>query len=120
MSATYRDFPGPQITANLLVTNAQIAPTLGRNLSNGVNGTVTKNLVQPGTMYEPRNHQFDFRVSKRIQLKNSRRLMANLDIYNLFNGTGVDVINAQYGPNWRRPVVLQTPRYAKISGQFDF
>ena len=36
------------------------------------------------------------------------------------NSTGVDVINAQYGPNWRRPVVLQTPRYVKISGQFDF
>jgi uncharacterized protein YccT (UPF0319 family) len=89
-------------------------------LSNGVNGTVTKNLVQPGTMYEDRNRQVDFRVSKRIRLANNRRIMANLDVFNLFNRTGVDVINAQYGPNWRRPVVLQTPLYAKISGQFDF
>ena len=34
-----RAFPGPQITASYTATNALIAPSLGRNLSAGANGT---------------------------------------------------------------------------------
>jgi hypothetical protein len=118
-SATYRDFPGTQITGTYLATNAEIAPSLGRNLSNGVNGTVNVELIQPGTMYGPHARQLDTRLSKRFQI-GRRRIVANLDIFNLFNKTGTDTITLQYGPNWQRPTLLQQGRYFKLSGQFDF
>ncbi len=51
-SAAFQRLPGPQILANYTATNAQIAPSLGRNLSSGVNGTATNiPLIAPGTMY---------------------------------------------------------------------
>ena len=40
LSATYQGLPGPNILANATFTNAQIAPSLGRPLSSGANGTV--------------------------------------------------------------------------------
>jgi hypothetical protein len=118
-SATYRDYPGVQVTASYQVTNAQIAPSLGRNLSNGVNGTVNVQLIQPGTMYGPRQRELDLRMSKRFRFGRNR-IMANLDIFNVFNTTGINTINTTYGPSWQRPTLLQLGRYVKLSGQFDF
>jgi hypothetical protein len=119
-SATYRDFPGPQLTATYNVANAQIAPVLGRNLSNGVNGTVNVQLIKPGTMYGPRARQMDMRVSKRFRFGRNR-IMGNVDIFNLFNaGSGIDSWNTTYGPDWQKPMLLQLGRYVKFGGQFDF
>lgn len=119
LSATYRNFPGPQITATHQATNAEIAPTLGRNLSNGANGTVNVELIQPGTMYGPRQQSLDFRVSKRIRV-NNMRLAMNVDLYNLVNNAGIATLNTTYGPNWQRPTLIQLGRYAKFGVQFDF
>jgi hypothetical protein len=46
--------------------------------------------------------------------------MGNLDLYNLLNWTGINVVNLTYGANWQRPTVLQQGRYIKLSGQVDF
>jgi hypothetical protein len=118
-SATYRNFPGTQITATYQASNAEIVPTLGRNLSNGPNGTVNIELIEPGTMYGPRQQSVDFRVSKRTRI-GSRRVTANLDIYNLLNSSGIATVNLTYGPNWQRPTLVQLARYVKISFQVDF
>jgi hypothetical protein len=119
LSATYRDFPGPNITATRNTSNAEIAPSLGRNLSNGAAGTVNLELVSPGVLYPPRNRQLDFRISKRLRF-GSKRVMTSFDIFNIFNATGVDRLNPTYGPQWQRPYLLQMGRYVKVSGQFDF
>ena len=50
-SATYQGLPGPQITASRTYTNAEVLPSLGRNLAAGANGTVAVPLIAPGTMY---------------------------------------------------------------------
>jgi hypothetical protein len=119
VSATYRNFPGAQITATQQYSNAEILPSLKRNLSSGVNGTVNVELIQPGTMYGPRQQQLDFRLSKRLRF-GRRRIAGNLDMHNLMNWTGISTINTTFGPNWQRPTLLQLGRYAKLSAQIDF
>jgi hypothetical protein len=119
-SATFRDYPGSQITAVRQTTNAEIAPSLGRNLSNGVNGTVNIDLIQPGTMYSERLRQLDIRISKRLRFAGTQRFAANFDVFNIFNATGVNTRVATYGPSWQRPSQLQPARYVKLSAQFDF
>jgi hypothetical protein len=106
-SATYRNYPGPHITATLTVPNSEIAPSLGRNLSSGVNGTVNVELIQPGTMYGNNAQQLDVRLSKRFRF-NRYRIMANVDVFNIFNASGSDAgggatglsssLNTTYGP----------------------
>ncbi len=119
-SATYRDLPGPAIAANYLVTNAQIAPSLGRNLSSGANGTVTVPLIAPNTEFGDRQRQIDLRLTKRLSFGQRIRVLANVDLYNLTNATGVSALNTTYGPSWLRPTQLQQGRYVKFGAQFDF
>jgi hypothetical protein len=119
LAATYRDYPGVEITANYVAPNSIIAPSLGRNLSAGANGTAVVALVQPGTMYADRQRALDLRFSKRHRI-GTTRVMGNLDIFNIFNSTGVVGINNTFGPNWQRPTLLQGARFVKISAQFDF
>ena len=118
-SATYRDYPGAMITAAYQAPNSIIAPSLGRNLAAGANGTATVQLVEPGTMYAPRQRALDVRVSKRIQIGKAR-ITGNLDVFNIFNATSIVTLNTTYGPAWQRPTLLQGARFLKISGQLDF
>ena len=67
-SATFQSIPGPEITANYVARNAEISPSLGRNLASGPNGTATVPLVAPGTLYGERLNQLDFRFSKNVRL----------------------------------------------------
>jgi hypothetical protein len=118
VSATYRNYPGPQITASHNVTSAQIAAwNNGRPLSAG--GTVDVALVQPGTLYGARQHQLDVRFSKRHRI-GGVRLSGNVDVNNLFNSTGVVNVNTTFGPSWQRPLLLQGSRFLKVSAQVDF
>jgi len=64
LSATVQSIPGPQILATAVVPNAQIAPSLGRNLAAGANATATVQLVAPGTQFGDRLNQVDFRVQR--------------------------------------------------------
>jgi hypothetical protein len=118
-SATYRDIPGAPITAAYQAPNSAIAPSLGRSLAAGVNGTAIVQLVEPGTMYGPRQRALDLRLSKR-QRFGKARLTGNIDVFNVFNATSIVTLNTTYGPSWQRPTLLQGARFFKVSGQFDF
>jgi hypothetical protein len=61
----------------------------------------------------------DLRFSKRHRI-GKYRVMGNIDVFNIFNATGVVTLNDTYGPNWRRPLLRQGARFVKVSGQFDF
>ncbi len=117
--AVYRDRPGPSISASYNVRNADIVPTLGRNLSNGATGTVNVQLIEPGTMYGKRQRQLDLRLSKRHRIGRIR-ITGNLDISNVFNGAAVTALNTTYGPNWQVPSAIQFGRFAKLGAQLDF
>jgi len=49
-SASFQNVPGPLILASQSITNAQILPALGRNLSAGANSTIT---VDPRASWHP-------------------------------------------------------------------
>jgi hypothetical protein len=106
------------LAANYVVSNAQIAPSLGRNLSGGV-ANVTVNLVDPGTMYGDRINQLDLRVGRRFGLGN-RRVILGFDVYNLLNSSPVLSYNQTYGLAWLTPQSILVARFAKVSAQFDF
>jgi hypothetical protein len=115
----YRDRPGPEITASRNYTNAQIFPSLLRDLSSGATGTVNVALIEPGTMFGKRQRQLDLRFSKRIRI-GRMRLTGNLDVSNIFNGSAVTSLNTTYGPNWQVPSAIQFGRFAKLGAQIDF
>ena len=117
--AVYRDRPGPEITAVRNYTNAQILPSLGRDLASGANGTVNVALIEPGTMYGKRQRQLDLRISKRHRIGRVR-LTGNLDLSNILNGSAVTTQNNTYGQNWQVPSAIQFGRFAKLGAQLDF
>lgn len=116
---TYRDYPGFQIAATQQYRASEIVPSLGRPFSSGANGTVNVGLIEPGTMYGPRQRQLDFRLSKRMRF-DRWRLSANIDVSNLLNSSTPTGAVATFGPNWLRPSQLQKGRWAKIGAQLDF
>ena len=118
-SGSFQSIAGPMVTASYTATNAQVAPSLGRNLAAGANATVTVPLIEPGTLYGERMYQVDFRLAKTLRF-GARKLQANLDLFNALNGNAVLTHNNTYGPAWLRPTYLLPGRLVKISGQFDF
>jgi hypothetical protein len=118
-SGVIQSVPGPQITADYVATNAEIRPSLGRDLSSGVNGTVTVPLIKPGTIYAGRSNQIDLRVSKTFRLGRAR-IVPHLDLFNLLNENGVQVLNPRWGPVWQDPTQIQGARYVQFSGEISF
>jgi hypothetical protein len=118
-SATLQSTPGPEILASYTARNAEIAPTLGRDLGAGANGTATVQLIPFGDSYGDRLTQVDFRISKTFVTKRARILPA-FDLYNLFNGNPVIAQNNTFGPAWQRPTVIQLGRLAKFGVQINF
>jgi hypothetical protein len=117
LAATFQSTPGPQIVANRVFGNAEVAPSLNRNLSGGAQN-VTINIVEPGTMFGDRANQLDLRFSKVLRF-GTRRTSINVDIYNSLNGNAVVVQNNNYAV-WQVPQRIMDGRLFKVSGQFDF
>jgi hypothetical protein len=125
-SAIYQNSPGIPVSAQLVVPNASIAPSLGRNLSacpastGACNANVTIELTPPRSMFEPRLQQLDLRTSRAFRLGGTRRLRANLDVYNVLNASNVLNMNAQFGPSWRNVTQILAGRLLRVGAQFDF
>ena len=123
-SGVFQLLPGIPILASHVVPNAQVAPSLGRNLgacrgAATCNGTVTVDLIEPGTLYEKRLKQLDLRLSRRFRMARGN-LMASFDVYNVFNGVDVLSMTTRYGPAWLEPVEVLGPRMFKFGAQYDF
>jgi hypothetical protein len=120
VSATYQSLPGIPIFATYVATNAQIAPSLGRNLAAGAAGTATVELIPPMTQFENRINQFDIRLSKRFILGPHKDIEPEFDIYNVFNASSILSENVSYGPNWLRPTQILAPRLLKFGAKMTF
>jgi hypothetical protein len=118
-SATYQNLPGPQIGASYVATNAQIAPSLGRNLSAGANANVTVDLIPPGTLYGARANELDVNIKKLMKFGGTR-ISASVDVFNILNRSDILSINTRYGPLWLQPTNILAGRYLKFGAQFNF
>jgi hypothetical protein len=125
-SAIYQNSSGIPITANYVVTNAAIASSLARNLSDCAIGAATCNanrtiaLIPDNSMFEPRAQQVDLRFTRTFRFGGMRRLRPSLDIYNLFNAATVLAMNTTYGPAWKDVTQILNGRQLRIGAQFDF
>jgi hypothetical protein len=128
LAGTFQSVAGPEISSNFVASNAQIAPSLGRNLSScpaatgACTSTVTLNLIEPGTMFGERMNQFDLRLAKAFVF-NGRRVQASMDLYNAFNDNAVLQLNNTYGTNgvsWLVPQAILNGRLVKFDIQVNF
>ena len=124
-SVIYQNFGGIENNPTITLTNAQIAPSLGRNLSSCgavavCNQTVTIDGAPAGSMYEPRIQQVDVRLSGLLRLGGTYRIRGNFDVANLFNVSNVLSLQRQYGPTYLDAVQIMGGRLMKIGFQFDF
>jgi hypothetical protein len=119
-SFALQNFSGPPITALYSPTNAEISPSLGRNLSGGLATPTTQiPLVPPQTLFEDRLTRLDLRFSKIFKV-NRLRVQLNVDAYNALNSSGIrSVINA-YGPRWQSVAQILDPRLIQVGGQISF
>jgi hypothetical protein len=118
-SANYQNVQPFQYTVNYVATNAQVAPSLGRNLAAGPNATVTIPIVPPGTFYEARINQLDLRLTKAWKVR-ATRVRGMFDIYNIFNCNAVLSEITTYGPAFRTPTQILGGRLLKFGAQVDF
>jgi hypothetical protein len=118
-SAVIQNVPGPEITASYVATNAEVRPSLGRDLAAGPNGTVTVELIPPGTRYDERTNQIDFRITKSFTVR-TVRIVGNVDFFNILNANGTQTLNTRFGPSWLRPTQIQGARYVQVGGQVTF
>ena len=123
-SGVWQNLPGVNRLLNYAATNAEIAPSLGRNLgacgtSVTCNATVAVDLIAPNSLREPRQNQVDVRLSKVVRL-GAARLQPKFDIYNLFNANDVQLLNSRYGATWLNASAILVARTFKFGAQLDF
>ena len=125
VSLIFQNISGPTVTASYAAPNAIIAPVLGRSLAacgtraNCTNTAVIP-LMAPMTQFEDRYTRLDLRLGKKINLSPRMRLQANLNIYNIFNGSAIQVENLNYGPLWLQPSLIEDGRMVQFSANFTF
>ena len=132
ISGVYQSVPGtaqpnqigPSTGAEALfvASNASIVPTLGRNLAAGAAANVTLNVLEPGSIYGDRVHQFDLRGARAF-IVGGVSLKATVDLYNVFNANPVIEWNNTYGTTgaaWLNPREVLVPRFLKVGMQVSF
>jgi hypothetical protein len=128
VSATYFNKPGIPIVASRAFTNAEIRPSLGRDLGQcrgaaTCNASVVIDMVPPNTAFEDRLNQIDVRFTRSFRM-GAVRLRGNGDVYNMFNASNVLNMTTRYagttGGQWLGPLQILGGRMFKFSAQLDF
>ena len=117
-SGNFQALPGVMITAAYNVPNAQVAPSLGRNLAGGV-ATVPVQLLETGEMWDERITQLDVRLTKIFRV-GGVRVKGLFDLYNALNANPIVAMNTTYGPRWQEPTQILDARLFKLGIQLDF
>jgi Carboxypeptidase regulatory-like domain len=114
-AATYQNVPGIAVAANYAVPTASVNAALGRN----PNASVSAPLITPSSVYTSRINQLDFRGTRAFQFGRTR-LRAHIDLYNLFNTSGIQGQNSTYGSQWLTPTSIVQGRLLKLAAQIDW
>jgi hypothetical protein len=124
-SGVFQSLGGLPILANYVATNAEIAPTLGRNLGQCgtrpvCNGTLTVPLIEPGTQFEDRLNELDLSLKRTFRVGGKFRFLGSVDVYNVFNAAAIRGAVGSYGSSWLRPTTVMLGRLVKVGAQVDF
>jgi hypothetical protein len=120
VSALYQNNPGIDTTATYVATNAEIVPSLGRDLAAGPRGTANIELINPRSLYrEGRVNQLNFAINRMFRMGNSR-VQPRFELHNALNSAPILSINPRYGPAWQQVRTVLAPRLAKFGLQIDF
>ena len=140
VSGVFQNLPGPAVDLGYAASNAEIAPSLKRNLAacgtrTPCNATARVPMTTPGTLYEGRTTRLDVRLTKIVRITERTRVQLNLDLYNALNassilslvsggalnaGSGVNLPGVFYGPTWRKPTEILEGRILQFSSQLSF
>ena len=121
-------YPGQTQSASFSYTNAQILPSLGRNLSScgaaaTCSGTAVINVVPNNQIFEDRYAQFDLRLAKSVKVSRTN-VQGILDLFNAFNARPVLGVITRYsgatGGSWLSPTSTLVGRLIKVSAQINF
>jgi hypothetical protein len=125
-SATYQDLPPIPTAADMVVTSAAAAASLGRNLAAcgtrvPCTATATADVILPNTYFqESRLHQLDLRFSRTFRLPRGGRLEPQFDIFNATNSNDVLTITTRLGPAWRNATTVLAPRVLRFGVAMNF
>ena len=117
LSATFQSIQGPERSANVVYTSAQVEESLGRPLSTAA--TIIVDVLPPGEAYGERLNQFDFRVTKTFNI-GGNRLQGMFDLYNMFNANPVLFEEYALDANYLSPTAILPARMMKFGVQWDF
>jgi hypothetical protein len=128
VSGIYQNLPGAEYEANYTVSNAAIAPSLGRNLAacgtrTVCSASVIVPLFAPQTHFFARQNRLDLRMSKVIAGgPRTMHLRLNLDLYNAFNDGAILAPNNTYGASWLLPgsTPILAARNFQVGAQLTF
>jgi hypothetical protein len=125
VSGVFQNIPGFTKAASFVATNAQILPTLGRNLGscgtrNPCTATATiANILNPFAEFEERLSQLDLRATRMFKVGRAK-VQGQVDFYNVLNANTVLSANTRYGASWQLPTQILTGRFVKFGGQVNF
>jgi hypothetical protein len=123
-SGAVQNLSGRPIASTFSYSNAQIAPSLGRNLAacgaqTVCTSSVTVTILEPNTLFEKRYTLADLRVSRTFRMGRVR-VQPRVDIYNVLNSDAVNSARSVYGTTWLQPIEVFGARMAKLGVQVDF
>jgi carboxypeptidase family protein len=127
-STAIQSYPGTTISGSYSYANAQIAPSLKRNLAScgaalTCSGTQVINFLPSNLLFEDRYTQFDIRFSKAVKVQRTQ-VQAIVDLFNAFNARPVLSVNTRYsgttGGSWTQPQSTLVGRLVKFSAQVNF
>ncbi len=126
-SATVQSYPGQPQLGSYVYSNAQIAPSLGRNLAScgaaaTCTGTSTITFEPNYSAFEDRYTQFDIRFAKDVKVSKTH-VQGIVDLFNAFNARPVLALTTRYsgtGGSFLSPTSTLVGRLIKFSAQINF
>jgi hypothetical protein len=127
-SMTLQSYPGQPQLGSYVYSNAQIAPSLGRNLAScgtaaTCTGTSTITFEPNYSEFEDRYNQFDIRFAKDVKVYKTH-VQGIVDLFNAFNARPVLALTTRYsgttGGSFLSPTSTLVGRLIKFSAQINF
>ena len=102
-----------------MASNAEIKPSLGRDLAAGAKGVATIVLIEPNTVFEDRVNQLDFRLTRTVRVGHVR-IQGMFDVYNVLNSDAILADTLRFGANFLKPTSTLGARLFKFGAQLNF